>query len=347
MHEVEFVLVSLLVSVARPRRGRARGEHPVPDRARDRRAGARLHPRAAGHRARAGARPRHLPAAAALLGGLLRQPARPAARSCGRSRCRRSGSCCSRCARSPWWSRRWCRTCRGRAAFTLGAIVAPTDPVAATTIMRRMAVPRRIVSVVEGESLINDGTALVAYRTADRGGRRHVLGLGGGPGLRRQRRRRRRDRPGRRLGDRADPAADRRHPGRDHDLAAERLRRLRAGRGARRLRRARGGHDRHRARLEGALHLDRLDAPPGLRGLGDPHLPAQRAAVRADRAAAAAHPRRAVRPAGRRAAVVVRRGQPRRHRHAADLEPDGRLRDPGARPPRVAARAPLDLAEPR
>jgi CPA1 family monovalent cation:H+ antiporter len=52
------------------------------------------------------------------------------------------------------------------AAFTLGAIVAPTDPVAATTIMRRMAVPRRIVSVVEGESLINDGTALVAYNTA-------------------------------------------------------------------------------------------------------------------------------------------------------------------------------------
>ena len=52
------------------------------------------------------------------------------------------------------------------AAFTLGAIVAPTDPVAATTIMRRMAVPRRMVSVVEGESLINDGTALVAYRTA-------------------------------------------------------------------------------------------------------------------------------------------------------------------------------------
>jgi Na+/H+ antiporter len=52
------------------------------------------------------------------------------------------------------------------AAFTLGAIVAPTDPLAATAIMRRMAVPRQMVSVVEGESLINDGTALVAYRTA-------------------------------------------------------------------------------------------------------------------------------------------------------------------------------------
>jgi Na+/H+ antiporter len=51
-------------------------------------------------------------------------------------------------------------------AFTLGAIVAPTDPVAATAIMRRMAVPRGLVTIVEGESLINDGTALVAYRTA-------------------------------------------------------------------------------------------------------------------------------------------------------------------------------------
>jgi monovalent cation/hydrogen antiporter len=52
------------------------------------------------------------------------------------------------------------------AAFALGAIVAPTDPVAATTIARRLNVPRRLVSVIEGESLVNDGTALVAYRFA-------------------------------------------------------------------------------------------------------------------------------------------------------------------------------------
>jgi CPA1 family monovalent cation:H+ antiporter len=52
------------------------------------------------------------------------------------------------------------------AAFALGAIVAPTDPVAATTIARRLAVPRRLVSIIEGESLVNDGTALVAYRVA-------------------------------------------------------------------------------------------------------------------------------------------------------------------------------------
>ena len=52
------------------------------------------------------------------------------------------------------------------AAFALGAIVSPTDPLAATTIARRLGVPRRLTAVIEGESLVNDGTALVAYRTA-------------------------------------------------------------------------------------------------------------------------------------------------------------------------------------
>jgi CPA1 family monovalent cation:H+ antiporter len=51
-------------------------------------------------------------------------------------------------------------------AFVLGAIVSPTDPVAATAIARRLGVPTRIVAIVEGESLINDGTALVAYKFA-------------------------------------------------------------------------------------------------------------------------------------------------------------------------------------
>ncbi len=52
------------------------------------------------------------------------------------------------------------------AAFVLGAIVSPTDPIAATTIARRLGVPRRLVTVIEGESLVNDATALVFYRTA-------------------------------------------------------------------------------------------------------------------------------------------------------------------------------------
>jgi monovalent cation/hydrogen antiporter len=52
------------------------------------------------------------------------------------------------------------------AAFVLGAIVSPTDPLAAATVMRRLDVPRRLVSAVEGEGLFNDATALVAYRVA-------------------------------------------------------------------------------------------------------------------------------------------------------------------------------------
>ena len=51
-------------------------------------------------------------------------------------------------------------------AFVLGAVVSPTDPVAATAIAGRIGVPRRIVTIVEGESLINDATALVAYKVA-------------------------------------------------------------------------------------------------------------------------------------------------------------------------------------
>jgi Na+/H+ antiporter len=52
------------------------------------------------------------------------------------------------------------------AAFALGAIVSPTDPLAATAIARRLGVPRRLITVLEGESLLNDATALVAYRVA-------------------------------------------------------------------------------------------------------------------------------------------------------------------------------------
>jgi CPA1 family monovalent cation:H+ antiporter len=52
------------------------------------------------------------------------------------------------------------------AAFAIGAVVAPPDAVAATSIGRRIGLPRRAVTVLEGESLLNDATALVALRTA-------------------------------------------------------------------------------------------------------------------------------------------------------------------------------------
>jgi monovalent cation/hydrogen antiporter len=51
-------------------------------------------------------------------------------------------------------------------SFVLGAIVSPTDPTAATAILQRLGLPRRLIAVIEGESLVNDGTALVAYRFA-------------------------------------------------------------------------------------------------------------------------------------------------------------------------------------
>jgi monovalent cation/hydrogen antiporter len=50
--------------------------------------------------------------------------------------------------------------------FVIGAIVAPTDAVAATAIASRLGLPRRLVTLIEGESLINDATALVAYAFA-------------------------------------------------------------------------------------------------------------------------------------------------------------------------------------
>lgn len=51
-------------------------------------------------------------------------------------------------------------------AAVLGAVLAPTDAVAATSIFSRLGAPERVRLVVEGESMINDGTALVIYRIA-------------------------------------------------------------------------------------------------------------------------------------------------------------------------------------
>ncbi len=51
-------------------------------------------------------------------------------------------------------------------AFAIGAVVAPPDAVAATAVARSIGLPRRVVSVLEGESLVNDATALVALNTA-------------------------------------------------------------------------------------------------------------------------------------------------------------------------------------
>ncbi|MBF4768247.1 Na+/H+ antiporter [Nocardioides agariphilus] len=51
-------------------------------------------------------------------------------------------------------------------SIAIGAVVAPPDAVAATAVARRIGLPRRVVTILEGESLLNDATALVALRTA-------------------------------------------------------------------------------------------------------------------------------------------------------------------------------------
>lgn len=52
------------------------------------------------------------------------------------------------------------------AAFLLAAVLAPTDLVAATAVFRRLGAPERIVNLVEGENLVNDATALTAWKLA-------------------------------------------------------------------------------------------------------------------------------------------------------------------------------------
>jgi Na+/H+ antiporter len=51
-------------------------------------------------------------------------------------------------------------------AIALGAIVSPPDAVAATSISRQLNIPHRLITILEGESLINDATALILYRAA-------------------------------------------------------------------------------------------------------------------------------------------------------------------------------------
>ncbi|MFE6336728.1 Na+/H+ antiporter [Streptomyces sp. NPDC057798] len=52
------------------------------------------------------------------------------------------------------------------AALVLGAVVAPPDAVAATAVARRVGLPSRITTILQGESLVNDATAITAYRVA-------------------------------------------------------------------------------------------------------------------------------------------------------------------------------------
>jgi len=66
-----------------------------------------------------------------------------------------------------------------QAAFVLGAVLGPTDPVSAAAVLNRLGVRGRVPTILEGESLINDGTALTAYKIAIAGGSTTLLEAGG------------------------------------------------------------------------------------------------------------------------------------------------------------------------
>src|SRR5271170_2918956 len=52
------------------------------------------------------------------------------------------------------------------AGFVLGAIISPPDAIAASAIAQRLGLPRRVITVIEGESLVNDATSLVIFKIA-------------------------------------------------------------------------------------------------------------------------------------------------------------------------------------
>lgn len=51
-------------------------------------------------------------------------------------------------------------------SFVLGAVISPPDAVAATSITKNMPIPKRLITILEGESLLNDASALIAYKFA-------------------------------------------------------------------------------------------------------------------------------------------------------------------------------------
>ena len=227
----------------------------------------------------------------------------------------------------------------GAAAFALGAIVAPPDAVAATAIFRRLGVAPRIVTILEGESLVNDATALILYRAAlvaiagsfsvvgagaeffVRGGRRH-RGRGGGRGRAER-----------------DLAARLGSDARDRDLAARAVRRLPAGRGDPRQRGARRRHrGSHRRPARSSSPVAERSAHGHGRLVGRP-VHDQRLRVPADRRPAAIDPRCAHRLPGGPAHRARAGDQPDRDRRPDRVGLPGDLRAalgqrqaPGARP---------------
>ena len=140
-------------------------------------------------------------------------------------------------------------------AIALGAIVAPPDAAAATAVMRQVKLPHKLLKIIEGESLLNDASALLVYRLAIMA---VMAGPSASPASRRCSADRLRQPRGRRgLRVRAASADDRgaRSAGRaDHAVRPD-LRRLDRGRGDRALGHPHAGRLRHDGRRSGGAQL--------------------------------------------------------------------------------------------
>ena len=295
VEHVELVVLFLLVAVAALTALARRPRRALPDPARDRRQPRRLRARRAGRRARAGPRPAHLPAAAAVQRGVLLVAARPARATRGRSRSTRSGSCWSRCAPSPSSPTPRSTGCRGRRRSRSARSSRRPTRSPRSRSRAGSACRAGCVSVIEGESLINDGTALVAYRTAVAAAVGGTFSLLDATRRLRPQRRRRRSRSA--WSSRSSlivglPKRVARRRRRGRDLARRRLRGYLPAEelGVSGVLAAVDGRPDRRPPL--ARAVDAGLAAARLRVLGGARVPAQRGAVRPRRAAAAGDPRR-------------------------------------------------------
>ena len=155
-------------------------------------------------------------------------------------------------------------------AIALGAVVAPPDAVAATAVLRQLQPPHRILTILEGESLLNDASALLIYRLAVGAVAANGFSIGAvaptfllavagsvvvGPAL-----------------GLAAPAADRSRAARadgDHSPVRHHVRRLDARRADRAVRRADDGVLRDDGGADRARAHSGADAHPDLRRVGD------------------------------------------------------------------------------
>ena len=172
--------------------------------------------------------------------------------------------------------------------FVFGALISPPDAVAALAVTQNLRVPRKIIVILEGESLVNDATSFISFRFAVAAVLTGSFSLGeASVAVSFRCRRWRRGRSCDRLAGNASAEAPGRSAGANDVLASDAVRCLLLRRDAPRLRYPGRGHRRHLLRVARAPGLERADASSGYPGLANGNVHPQRHSVHADRTATA------------------------------------------------------------